>query len=378
MNKGTILYMGNFELPDKSAAAHRVMNNGKIFAALGYRVVFLGSVRGESFRGIRQSSYDENIYEEAYPMGLKQWVSHIFDTRNIEAIAAKYDDICLIITYNVPMATYKAVKKVFAKKNIKVAYDCTEWNDFAEGSLPKRLYKQLDEKQIRTKLHKVCDDIIVISGLMEQQYHGNNLLKLPPLIDFDDSIWHQERNLHPDTFEFCFAGTVSNKESLDKVVLAFCQLDKPNARLRIIGLTKDEYIRAYPEQCEMVTSDERLLFMGYVSHEESVKHVLSSDCYIFIREKTRRNDAGFPTKFAEAYTCGVPIISTDVSDIKNYSNENRVVILDSISNSVIQQAMMSVLNGQKDNYNHQFDRTFDYINYIENADDWICKIGVVK
>lgn len=374
MNKGTILYMGNFELPDKSAAAHRVMNNGKIFAALGYRVVFLGSVRGESFRGIRQSSYDENIYEEAYPMGLKQWVSHIFDTRNIEAIAAKYDDICLIITYNVPMATYKAVKKVFAKKNIKVAYDCTEWNDFAEGSLPKRLYKQLDEKQIRTKLHKVCDDIIVISGLMEQQYHGNNLLKLPPLIDFDDSIWHQERNLHPDTFEFCFAGTVSNKESLDKVVLAFCQLDKPNARLRIIGLTKDEYIRAYPEQCEMVTSDERLLFMGYVSHEESVKHVLSSDCYIFIREKTRRNDAGFPTKFAEAYTCGVPIISTDVSDIKQYVSSHRVDIINDTIVETVKNAMQSMVNNNSGKHSDILDNTFDYHNYIRETEEWINRI----
>ena len=30
MSKGTILYVGNYELPDKNAAAHRVMANGKI------------------------------------------------------------------------------------------------------------------------------------------------------------------------------------------------------------------------------------------------------------------------------------------------------------------------------------------------------------
>ena len=32
MEKGTVIYVGNFELPDKNAAAHRVMNNGKIDA----------------------------------------------------------------------------------------------------------------------------------------------------------------------------------------------------------------------------------------------------------------------------------------------------------------------------------------------------------
>ena len=30
MEKGTILYIGGFELPDKNAAAHRVLSNGKI------------------------------------------------------------------------------------------------------------------------------------------------------------------------------------------------------------------------------------------------------------------------------------------------------------------------------------------------------------
>ena len=66
MAKGTIIYMGNFELPDKNAAAHRVMNNGKIFKDLGYRVAYLGVTRDESFAGIKQSKYNPDIYEEAY------------------------------------------------------------------------------------------------------------------------------------------------------------------------------------------------------------------------------------------------------------------------------------------------------------------------
>ena len=62
MSKGTIIYFGIFELPDKNAAAHCVINNGKIFTALGYRTVFLGTVKGKNFSGIRQSDYDENIF----------------------------------------------------------------------------------------------------------------------------------------------------------------------------------------------------------------------------------------------------------------------------------------------------------------------------
>ena len=46
MRQGTVIYAGNFELPDKNAAAHRVVNNAKLFKELGFDTVFLGTCRG--------------------------------------------------------------------------------------------------------------------------------------------------------------------------------------------------------------------------------------------------------------------------------------------------------------------------------------------
>ena len=366
MAKGTIIYMGIFELPDKNAAAHRVINNGKIFTALGYRTVFLGTVKGESFSGVRQSDYDENICEEAYPLGTKSWVKHIFDTKNIEAVAEKFPDTCLIITYNVAFATYKAVKKAFAKRNIKVAYDCTEWNDFTTGALPKRLYKKYDEKQIRTKLHKNCDDIIVISTMMERQYSGKNLLRLPPLVDIDDPIWHQNKIDHSDIYEFYFAGTIGVKEKVDSIVNAFSKLEADNVRLKIVGITKEEYLGLYPEQNTEI--DKRIIFMGRMSHKAAIQHLLSTDCYIFIRERTRQNQAGFPTKFVEATTCGVPIVTTNVSDIKQYM-ESDVALFDNADEATVLSAMKQALQtGKQDN---TLNKQFDYHNYLKETERWL-------
>ena len=371
MYKGTIIYTGNFELPDKNAAAHRVMNNGKIFKDLGYRVVYLGTVRDESFEGVRQFDYCEDIFEEAYPTGTKQWVNHIFDTTNIQRVAANFTDTCLVIAYNVPFATYKALKNAFVNKHIKVAYDCTEWNDYAEGNIVKRLYKKYDEKQIRTKLSRICNDIIVISKLMEKQYGNRNLLKLPPLVDLKDSIWQQEREVHEGVFEFCFAGTTSNKESLNKIVECFGKLDNSGLRLRIIGQTKEEYLAVYPQHEELLENDCRIVFGGYVSHEEAVKQVLSCDCYIFIREKTRRNDAGFPTKFAEAFTCGVPIISTNVSDIKAFADDGVILIDDTGEEAILSAMKQAIYNGSKE---RSVKNTFDYSNYLNETKQWLLKI----
>ena len=365
MAKGTIIYMGNFELPDKNAAAHRVVNNGKVFTALGYRTAFLGTVKNESFSGIRQSDYNENIFEEAYPKGTKNWINHLFDTKNIEAVAEKYPDTCLVITYNVPLVTFKTVKKTFAKKNIKVAYDCTEWNDYTVGSLPKRWYKKIDEKQIRTKLHKHCGDIIVISSLMEKQYQGKNLLKLPPLVDVDEPIWHQEVEKNPKIFEFCFAGTVGVKERVDRIVNAFSQLKQDNVRLRIIGITKEEYLSIYPESKQRL--DSRITFMGYITHEESIKYLLSSDCYIFMRDKTRQNQAGFPTKFAESYTSGVTVICSDVSDIKHYADEDAIIVENTDEQQIVKAFHIALSKKISTHLKNQF----DYRRFIGQTEKWL-------
>lgn len=375
MSKGTIIYVGHFELPDKNAAAHRVVTSGKILRELGFRVVYLGTVRDEYFDGIRQSDFSNDVFEESYPNSTKKWIKSIFDAKNIRAVVDKCSNVKMIILYNVPYITLRAVKKEFRGTGIKIVYDCTEWNSYAEGSFIKRWYKKLDEFQIRHFLGSKTDGLILISSLMFNKYKksNKNILILPPLVDLDDNIWNQQRIKHDNRFEFCFAGSIANKESLDQIVNAFDLLKEQKAYLRIVGLDKDMFVSSYPD-CKAVIdrNDDRICFMGRLSHEETVKYVLSCNCYIFIRESTRRNNAGFPTKFVEAYSCGIPIITTDVSDVKKYSDKcDRVVLLENTSVNGILVAMNNILNKHIfDKDNKELDKTFDYRNYVEESRNW--------
>lgn len=381
MTKGTIIYWGGFELPDKNAAAHRVVSNGKILKSLDYQLVYLGTAtvkEQEYFNGIREAACGEHIYEEAHPLTMKQWARWFCSIANLREVVSKYTDVNMIIVYNVPFIILKRVKATFGKQGIKIVYDCTEWSGETKGSLPKRILKKIDERFVRKGIGKASDGLIVISKLMEKAYVKNpNLLRLPPLVDLNAPIWHQSREKQSAGFEFCFAGVPGgNKESLDKVVEAFCQLEDDSAILRIIGPTKEDVIDLNPEIKELIEKNERkIIFTGRLSHQDTIKYVLGCDCYIFIRPSNLRNNAGFPTKFAESFTCGGRIITTDVSDVGSYLKEaGRGRILETVDAELIKNAMEKEMQNKTAIEQKQLATAFHYESYTEACRNWIDKM----
>ena len=358
MSKGTILYVGNFKLPDGGASANRVVSNGKIFASLGYKVVFLG-VSDDHFDGIRPADFSSGAFsfiafEESYPSTNAQWLRHMISVRNIKAVAAVCDDLRSIFLYNAPFSLLVAVKTAF--KRTRIIYDCTEWNPYSDGNIIKRKIKTLDESLIRRRAGKTSDGIIVISKRMLSQY-GDSAVLIPPLVDIEDPIWHSEPIPH-EGFELCFAGDINgSKECLDSIVRAVSSVN--GAVLKVIGVEEELFRKKYPKE---VFSSEKVIFTGRLSHAETIAHVLSTDCYIFIRRSDLRNNAGFPTKFSEAFTAGVPIITTDVSDISDYMTPERGIVLDSTDPEAITAAIKKVMYRPK--RKRSLDDTFDFRKYI--------------
>ena len=364
-NSPQIIYWGGFELPDKNAAAHRVMANAKLLRQFGYEVVFLG-MSSETFTGVRKAS--ETVYEESHPCTNRQWAEHLVSLRNLREVIGQCSNLKAIILYNLPFITLLRVRLAF--RSFKVIYDCTEWTPVTEGSLLKRLFKRLDGFAVRHWLPSMTDALIVISKRMEQAYASRStVLRLPPLIDADDAIWRQAPH-HSDTFDFVYAGVLDNsKDSLDTIVSAFHSLPFTHVRLRVIGITQDDFLNYYPHfKSSSAMADDRILFMGRLSHEETVRHVLSCGCYIFFRPSDLRNNAGFPTKFVEAFTCGVPIIATDISDIRNYNRSNIRIIASPDEHALIEAMTAAVKDGQ---HMPSIDMTFHYANYRQSMGDWL-------
>lgn len=367
----TIIYYGGFTLPDKSASANRVVSNGKIFTKLGYKTVFIGASEG-SFEGLRPVESCDDMFEHVHPKSAKQWLKHMLSVEYIETVIEKYNDVCRIILYNVPMFTLLKAKKVFSKRNIEVCYDCTEWTKDTDGSFPKKIFKVFDEILISNFAHRVADGMIAISSMMEKKYKKNKkLVILPPLVDINDEIWHQKPDLHEGIFEFCFAGIPDgNKECIDKVVEAFCNINQKNTHLSIIGITENDFRAIYPDCIIPKNVRNKITFMGRLSHSETIKYVLGCDCYVFLRCADKRNSAGFPTKFAEAFTCGVPIITTDVSDVGEYIKKSgKGTLLKDMTTKSISDAMLYHIENK--NQSKSLNNTFHFESFICTVKNWL-------
>ena len=363
MSNGTVIYYGGFALPDKSASANRVVSNGKLFSALGYRTVFLG-VSDES--GFKMKEIGKNMFVLSRAKSSKEWFERMTDVSILENIIKENPDTKAVILYNSPFLTLLRFKRALKKKNIRLIYDCTEWTGGTDGSYLKKAFKKIDEFFIRNFAGRVSDKMIVISSMMERKYENHvPCVRIPPLVDTSDSIWRQEKENDENKFVFCFAGVPDGKkESLDAVVKAFASLKDENAILRIVGVTREQFVNLYPE----IEIDNNVIFEGFVSHAQAVKFILSCGCYIFIRESDRRNNAGFPTKFAESFTAGVPIITTDVSDVKEYIEKsgNGAVLFSTGEKEIAEAMRKQIENGKKD---YNLNSEFDYNSYKDKVKD---------
>ena len=127
MSKGTIIYVGGFELPDKNAAAHRVLTNAKMLRDIGYKVVFLGVNKTNPSKLLKSKVEDFETYSIAYPCSLNQWVKYLYSIDAVEDLINQYSDVKAILCYNYQSVALSKLIKVGKKKNLKIIADCTEW-----------------------------------------------------------------------------------------------------------------------------------------------------------------------------------------------------------------------------------------------------------
>lgn len=368
MEKGTILYIGTFQLPDKCAAAHRVLSISKSLRDFGYEVVLFGV--GEDTTQTEAKVADGFVYYDIFKQKRGEHAKEMFNIGHIKAFAHENPDLKAIIAYNYPSIALLRLRSFCAKRGIRLLADCTEWFDGRGRGLIAGLAKRFDTALRMRYVHKHVDGIIAISNYLYEFYHqAVPTICIPPTVDLSTGLYNRDEKTEHDKKVFIYAGTPSNsKEALNCVIDCFNELQDENIELIIAGITDAQYRNIYKNE----PNRNNIRFLGRLSRAESLNVVKQSDYALIIRPDSRLTNAGFPTKFSEAISCGIPVIATNTSDLSMY--------LDGINNGCIVDkenligSIQEIINGNI-SYTVKKD-TFDYHRYDPKVADFLDMVGL--
>ena len=324
MNDRVILYIGGFELPDKNAAAHRVLSNAKIFRELGKKVVFVGidKTLAPNSDVIQTHSMIEGFHSFAvpYPRGKMGWLKYLTNISDYIRVCEKLGIVEMVIFYNFQSIAMKKLISYCKKHNIKQYADITEWRSAKGERLVYRILKDSDTWYRMHILHKKLDGLIVISRYLENYYKiCKNVIYIPALTDSSEEKWQGSYTKSKEVLKLVYAGNPGRKDRLDKLIEA---LDKVERRylLDVIGITIEQYLSYYPNHKEILEKNRSIVFHGHLPHLETLEYIKRANYSCFLREDNRVSKAGFPTKFTEAITCGTPIITNKTSNLEDYAD----------------------------------------------------------
>ena len=384
-----VLYIGGFELPDKNAAAQRVISNGKLLNKLGYNLIYLSidkeiDVSDEHLTNSKLDDFQFVQKKRAYPKSLVQWIKYVASISSIKRVIDidLNGDVDIIIAYNYPSFLVLQLSWFCKKRNIKLIGDITEWYE-ANGNFFYRQIKNLDTHLRMNYINKSLNGIIAISKFLYEFYSDTNVLLLPPLVDKQSKKWAHSDSISNNRCELIYIGIPNlQKDRLDLVIDALSRI-KEKVRpfhFTIVGSDKSTYLNAYQLNDVHENLKENLTFLGKKPHNEVLELVKKSDYSIFLRSENIVNKAGFPTKFAESISCTVPVLTNLSSNITDFLIDGwNGFILDTEDNSILDVKLTSAINKNNDEINLlksncAKDDHFDYRTYLQPMNEFLNKL----
>ena len=324
MNNRVVLYIGGFALPDKNAAAQRVIGIAKGLKELGYKTVFLHSraYNSDSIRERYKAYWGFPCLEYKREPDFDYCFTGKTCISRIQMIKPDY-----VIAYNYPGFALENIRRYCKKARIRCYADTTEWNRINYYGL-RGIIRGIDTFYRMRIVHKRMDGIIAISGFLYGYYKKNaKTIMIPPTVDASEQKWIEGKKGQEKGTVFIYAGSPSvQKEKLDLIVEAFERVSAPKTiRFNIVGITEKQFKEMYHWNRPLSS---RIVFWGRLDHNEAIGLVSMANWSIIIRDNNWVVNAGFPTKLVESITCGTPVIINNFSNVTEYLNDSNSIICD--------------------------------------------------
>lgn len=233
-----------------------------------------------------------------------------------------------LILYGTHSGYLLRLAKFCRRRGVKFFLDVVEWyqpSHLPGGALgPFAIANELSMRLFA----RLADGIFVISRYLESHFArlGLPVLRVPPL--FKQSTRHVPLFRAADgKLHICYAGTPGKKELLAELFAGVQDAVKAGTpiQMHMVGMTAEA---AKAHGLHLDGLDAIISFHGRVPNQEAVAIVSACDFLLLLRPDQRFSRAGFPSKIAESFCCGTPVMTNLISNISDYlkDGENAIVI----------------------------------------------------
>jgi glycosyltransferase involved in cell wall biosynthesis len=339
----TIVYIGGFELPDKNAAAQRVLNNGQVLRALGYRVILIGVSRARAYdhhiHPANAGGADVEAWEVGYPTGSGQWFEMIradWPVRQLVDMGrVAPDEMAAVICYNHPAIAQRKIARLARRWRAAALTDCTEWYATRPWTSLANIVKNVDVSLRMRSINRRMDGIITTSPFMTDFYRSTGLpiVEIPTLMEKPEGEAPVvETALTPMPLFAVASGFAKGTRAADvhdRIDWILELLDGAATQggqfvLRIVGVDRERFLSVFPDHAALLGRlGDSVIFMGRQPRAKVLRHLQASAFAFVLRHESRVTLAGFPSKYSEAVTYGTPVIINALPSVRAYHVEEQ-------------------------------------------------------
>ena len=189
------------------------------------------------------------------------------------------------------------------------------------------LIRNTSQLKNATKIYNYANYIIAVSVALKNKIlklcNNKNICVIPNIIDVNKfTIEEHSKNKKTNSFSFISIGHLIERKGHDLVITALSEIQKdyPNVSLTIIGRgNKEVELKKLVKKLNV----KNIKFISQVPNDKICSFLNDSDCFVLAsRQET------FGVVYAEAISCGIPVIATRCCGPEEFVNKINGLLID--------------------------------------------------
>lgn len=328
----TLILVGGYGLPDRTASATRALGIAKLFQSLGLEVILMGKIGKDTpprDEAVERMIDGVRCLDVRRPFPGRDYLPYDRSADSVTAVIESLPagSVRAVSTYNYTARGTWSIIRACKSRGVPAILDCTEWYGWEGRKIARNILRvAMTEFRLRV-LTRRAGNVICASRWFARTVAKQNLLLLPFVVDASAAKWRPEppRAAVPGgPRRFVYSGSAGvgmEKDRLPVAIEGFRSLHDKGVDFEFViaGMTREDYLRVRPDHAALMNGmTDKLKFLGRIAHTDALALLREADFSVFFRKPNRVSHTGFATKYVEATALGIPVISNATSDLPLY------------------------------------------------------------